>query len=227
MSRSPNGIMRRTVEVDADRLRDSIIEYRDTWELADRFLMRLCSEHPGHSDRAAVNAKLLVVARSYATGIERNIPSSGGQGASLAALADCFLENAEAIDAAIVLLPANANRLTAQVLPAVLEAHARLLAVVRRISRNQRSARSFASKYLHFHRPVVPLYDSVADGVLPSIVKWRRELRVVDPVAGGDEPYYGYVMREWAIAQAARRLGEDPTVKELDYFLLREAAVGR
>jgi len=73
-------------------------KYRAEWEATDEALYSLCQRYPGHQDRGGINAKLLIIGRAYATGIERKIPSLGTQGSSLEQLADHLTANGSTAD---------------------------------------------------------------------------------------------------------------------------------
>jgi hypothetical protein len=55
-----------------------------------------------------------------------------------------------------------AEPLTPPVLTQIISIHVGLLATVQSALRKGQTPRSFVSKYLHFHNPVVPIFDSVA-----------------------------------------------------------------
>lgn len=206
--------------LNSDRLRSAKDEYRDCWALTDQELYRLCRKYPRHDDRAAVNAKLLIVGRSYATGIERQIPSSGSQGSSLAQLAGHLVEQAQLVDDLIQSLPAALEVLSEDLLEPVLEIHSRFVQLLQQVTRDDETPRTFAAKYLHFHRPVVPIFDNVANDFIPKLIRWRKNLEVVPCQAIFDWTYYRYVMRFWNLFEQVRAMGNQLTTKELDYFVL-------
>src|ERR1700722_1270590 len=57
--------------------------YAQDWALLDQTLYRLCSKHPLHTDRLSVTAKVVLIGRTYATGIERKVPTTDTQGSSI------------------------------------------------------------------------------------------------------------------------------------------------
>jgi len=78
----------------------------------------------------------------------------------------------------------------------VLEAHGTFVEVLRGITRNHHSATSFASKYLHFHCPVVPLYDQNVEANIRHAVPFHRgEQRQPQAAAGMDDDYHNYLCR--------------------------------
>ena len=56
---------------DYNRSRD---DYAQGWRAIDETLYHLCRDHPHHDHRPWVNAKILIIGRTYATGIERKVP---------------------------------------------------------------------------------------------------------------------------------------------------------
>jgi len=207
---------------DPARLRVATEDRDHSWALADRILMQVCRDHPTHSDRAAVNAKLLIIGRSYATGIERKVPTDGSQGSALSKVAALLFSRAGEVDNLISALPSNADHLSFEMLETILVSHGRLVELLKDVTRNRESARSFASKYLHFHRPVVPVYDSVTAYVIPKLIRWRVDHAIIPWRIPMEETYHTFVMRFWQLCLLARGTGENPTVKELDYYLMSE-----
>jgi hypothetical protein len=211
---------------DASRLQRAIAEYCQSWAVADSVLLNLCRTYPAHNVQSHVNAKLLIIGRAYATGVERKIKSSGSQGSSLSQLSAHLVERARRVDAEIARLPADQHRLCAEALEPIMAAHGACVAMLAEITRNKQSARSFVSKYLHFHRPIVPLYDSYAESAARCLVRWQSDLEVVPMRPEYDAEYYWYLMRFWRLYNLALSSGVQPTVKELDYYLLCEVDHG-
>src|SRR6516225_8308780 len=66
----------------ASEYRKSLADYRAKWCAIDETLYDLCRRYPDHSDLRGINAKLWIIGRTYATGIERKIFTQGSQGSS-------------------------------------------------------------------------------------------------------------------------------------------------
>jgi hypothetical protein len=64
------------------------VDYKQNWALLNGILYKMCKDYRSHKDLSAINAKVWIIGRAYATGIERMIPSSGAQGDSLGKLAN-------------------------------------------------------------------------------------------------------------------------------------------
>src|SRR5688500_19734877 len=78
--------------------KDACTYYDNTWKVMDEALYRLCRENPDHARRSSVCAKLWIIGRTYATGIERKVATTGSQGSSMWQVAKHFLSHAEKID---------------------------------------------------------------------------------------------------------------------------------
>jgi len=142
---------------------------RRDWARHDDVLYGMCSAYPRHADAASVNANVEIIARTYATGIERKILSNGTQGNSLIQLTDFIFEHRKEADAAITSLRRFAEPLTPDKLKTIVERHGRLVEMLKPLLRDRQASRSFCSKYLHFHCPIMPVYDSY-------VRRWRASL---------------------------------------------------
>ena len=206
------------------RFRKSVKDYETRSALIYQTLERLCEEHPHHRSEKAIGAKVRIISRTFAAQIERKIRSDGSPGSSLRQLVSHFLVHGVDIDKWIKKIPNGSNhRMDAKAVPAILDVQSRLVNLLREITTNgEQSPRSFVSKYLHFHRPLVPIYDSVASSALKKLVPWQKcfDDGSVDPP--GDEKYRRYVMRLWQLNGQAIKAGVDPTVRELDRYLFAE-----
>jgi hypothetical protein len=113
--------------------------------------------------------------------------------------------------------------LTQAKLRVIVDLHARLIALLHPKMRGNQSPRSFASKYMHFHCPVVPIIDNNAQRALRRIVPWQQSFRLFDMPSGADQTYARYIFRFWELHKMAIEGGVKPTVKLLDRYLLRVA----
>jgi len=82
---------------------------------------------------------------------------------------------------------------------------------------------SFVSKYLHFHSPVVPIYDSNAQAAIGQFVDWELVGPIRDALTS--LPEWARAYRNFVAAfvvlyeQACAETPLKPTVKELDHLL--------
>lgn len=100
--------------------------------------------------------------------------------------------------------------------PLALETHRALTETIRRLT--GRAVRSFASKYLHFHRPdVFPIYDSRADEKVREHVRGQ----IGPSVPPGDKDYRPFFARALALRNAIRdQHGLDLSYRQIDRLLL-------
>lgn len=203
-----------------EKYRRAVSDYERFWRATDQALYDLCRHHPAHDDKAGVNAKLWIIGRTYATGIERKIPATGKQGGSMSQLADHLLKHTRQVDDIFGRLRRLAEPLDPDRLRSILDLHGRFIALIQPVVRRNQSPRSFASKYMHFHNPAVPIIDTYADAACRRMIRWQKSFRLFDLPASVDEYYARYVLRFWQLYQQARVVGLEPTVKHLDYYLL-------
>lgn len=195
-------------------------DYWDNWAALDKVLYELCAQCPDHQRRASVNAKLWVIGRTYATGIERKIKSTGSQGSSMKRLADHIWKHRAAVDEIIASLDRCRSSLTLEGLKCIQGAHGRFVTLIQPLLIDEQSARSFVSKYLHFHRSAVPIYDTVAQAALRSVIRWRPAFEVFPQREDADSDYARFSFRFWQLHTTAHRSGAAVTVKLLDHYIL-------
>jgi hypothetical protein len=167
-----------------------------------------------------VNAKLWIIGRTYATGIERQIRTKGTQGSSMTQLADHIWRHHRQVDACLHPLRRINEHLDIEKIQLILTVHGRLLAVIQPILRNKNSPRSFVSKYLHFHCPAVPIYDNIAVSALRKLCPWGKSLQALGFPKDADQEYGRHVLRFWRLYQDMLLRERQVSVKLLDEFLL-------
>ena len=201
--------------------------YRENWELVDRVLYDLCRCHGSHQDRAATNAKVLLIGRGFASGVERNVPSSGGMGSAVEQIAAQLVKRRRAVDSILGRLADVGEPLNENSLQVVVAEHGRFCRVLAEITRDQNSVRSFASKYLHFHRPCVPLFDGNAYHrawrMRPPGRKSWEGLKVFEWSEPADWDYYWFALCFWHVYKCLQGGGAALSVRVLDQYLLWNA----
>lgn len=213
--------MKSKIKFCSEDFRKARDDYKAKWAALDSVLYDLCNRFPDHKDPGGVRAKLWTIGRTYATGIERQIISNGSQGNSMEKLAEHFVAKADDLDSVLNILKSVHEPISSEHIGQILAAHYELCGLIRPILRTKgRSPRSFASKYLHFHCPAVPIYDSV------SVSRLRMFDRAVarEGFLGSrdvDEPYQDFVSAFWRLYQVARgESGNAVTVRHLDWYLI-------
>ncbi len=198
----------------------TVRDYEQNWVALNKVLYDLCRRYPDHQRRDGVNAKLWVIGRTYATGIERQIRTQGTQGSSMTQLADHIWNHRRQVDTSLQPLGAVKEPLDVEKIKLILMAHGQLLSVIQPLLRTKLSPRTFVSKYLHFHCPAVPIYDNVAVSALRGLCPLRKNFQVIVLPKQADGQYGRYVLRFWQLYQDMRHRGEPVSVKLLDEFLL-------
>ena len=199
-------------------LNQCVAEFQRDWGLVDDALYDLCRRHPGHTDRSEVTAKIAMVGRVYAAGLERRVTPPPGQQA-IAVIAKYAREHGGEIDRIIMALDPVQEPLDPASMSLIVEQHGRLTALLRAVATDGKAPRSFASKYLHFHRPFVPIYDEYARQKLSRLVRWESSCLPFALSASGDREYWDYCIRFFRLYEAWRAAGVWVTVKTLDAYL--------
>ncbi|OBH54340.1 hypothetical protein A5685_12350 [Mycobacterium colombiense] len=196
------------------RLRNAKADYEARWKLIDGELYALC-RRLRHDDFDEVFAKVAIVGRVYAAGVTR---SWRGEGDPETGTARALIEQASLVQDGLRRL--EDRPLDQQTAGEIVQLHA---AVTRAISRlSVRFLTSFVSKYLHFHSPLVPIFDSRADAAIGKLVGGKRVRDVRNALPEGVGAYRkflaGFVtLHERAYAETTL----EPSVKELDHLLWR------
>lgn len=200
----------------------SVDQYLKNWSQTDETLYSLCQKHYSHNSMNSIDAKLWIIGRTYATGIERKIKSNGNQGGSLSQLAEHLYKNKRTVDNILNKLKpiSSSSKLTADKLEVIVTLHGEFVGLIKEITRKNQSSRSFVSKYLHFHCPIVPIYDSFASQVLDKFIRWKDSLIIFKNPKIVDEDYLWFALRFWALYKIASDSVEVEKVKHLDYYLL-------
>jgi hypothetical protein len=142
------------------RLSAAIKSYKASWEPVDSELYDLCRRRPSCDNLADVYTKVAIIGRVYEAGVAR---SWRGEGDPEREVAGVLIEQADLIRNGLRSLE---NRSFDQHTAAeIVELHGH---ITRAISHRTASVflTSFVSKYLHFHSPVVPIYDSNAQAAI-------------------------------------------------------------
>lgn len=193
----------------------------DAWSAGDAVLYRLCSEHPNHRDKLQVVAKLWLIGRAYSAGIERRPTAQDPQPL---AVKEYYLRVAATLmksdlDAQLSRLRGYPQALE-DLIPALV-AHGGLVRSLRSVSGIDQY--SFASKYLHFHRPDwFFILDSLALHGLGRLgVRSRTRL----PNKIGNDEYRRFVARAWRLREDLVSSGHSHLrIRELDRLLLHWGA---
>jgi hypothetical protein len=192
--------------------------YRSAWEAIDTELYGLCRRHPSHRNPTDVYVKLTVIDRVYRAGLAR--AWKGSRDPETAA-AEILTEHADLIVPSLGEL--QDCPLDRDTVGEIIRLHGALTRALQP-SAGDRWLTSFVSKYLHFHCPITPIYDSRSASTINDFVDGAaaKRIRAGVPVPPGRIlPYYRFATKFLALQE---RLAIDtelrPTVKEIDHLLL-------
>jgi hypothetical protein len=87
------------------------------------------------------------------------------------------------------------------------------------VATDGKAPRSFAAKYLHFHQPLVPIYDSYTLARLTKLVRWDAQQIPFAQPSDADADYWQFCVRFLRFFEACRQAGLSVSVKNLDTYL--------
>jgi hypothetical protein len=195
----------------------------DPWSIGNQVLYDLCQRYPRHTVDSEIIAKIWLIGRAYSASIERGRGKAADSGLSndrFYAEAVPKALRASRLDEKLGALAKLKETKESNVGP-VLDAHTHLVHVFQGLT--NKSKRSLASKYLHFHRPdLFFIYDSRA---VQGIRALGIPARALDVPPSADREYARFVgaaigVREYVRSELRRRLSP----RELDRLLLVTAA---
>ncbi len=201
------------------RLVQRVLSEADPWCIGNEVLYDLCRRYPRHTVDAEIVAKVWLIGRAYSAALERGRGKASGSDlsnerfyteATPKALRKSCLD--DDLDALARLKEANASNVAP-----ILAAHAHLVGLFYDLT--NKSKRSLASKYLHFHLPnLFFIYDSRAALGIRALGIPRQ---VVNVPPGADPEYAQFVsaaigVRQFVLSQFGARLSP----RQLDRLLL-------
>ncbi len=206
----------------AGRYLDAVRNYEERYKLNDDALYSLCSKYPGHKKWDEVFAKCCIIGRAYATGVERIVGAEAN--GSMTRLVDDFLERATELTTIFKEIAGLTEPLNQDKLKRVVAAHGRLLGVLNEVTPevngHRRVARSFASKYLHFHQPLTPIYDERVRRAISNCRELRDDSIALEPAPPVDRDYFNYCCHFLGLYRHLQERGLKPKVKLVDALLL-------
>lgn len=144
------------------RLSEAIKSYEASWKPVDGELYELCRRRARHDVFVDVYTKLAIIGRVYEAGVAR---AWRGEGDPETEVTRVLIELADLVRNGLRSLE---NRSFERPVAAeIVELHGH---VARAISHQTNGVflASFVSKYLHFHCPIVPIFDSNAQAAIAS-----------------------------------------------------------
>jgi hypothetical protein len=201
--------------------------YESGWKNVDAVLREVV-KGAGWTDFGAVYTKVVFVNGVYATRLDRSLGSG--------ALRDCasrLLEAGERLSPILADLASQGSILTSNAAQTAISAHGRILAALQPEGSTDKTVRSFASKFLHFHAGVAPIFDGTASGATATFrrlgpqIRSRRALRLERDACrpeheDWDARYFQHVVQVRLLWDhlAAHVRPERLTVKGIDHMLM-------
>lgn len=170
------------------------------WDIGNNVFYDLCRKYPNHTSVDKIIAKIWLIGRTYAVAIERR-KNKNKDNNKQESSDGFYVEVAEKmissrIDEQMAKLP-NTKQLNEGNIKIISNVHAFLTKIFYELTRQYKV--SLASKYLHFHYPIVPIYDSRANKCIRAIFE-------------KDENYKN--MAKWIFSKATNRF----EIVEKDYL---------
>lgn len=214
--------MRYTKKSDWPRYEEYARRHGRRWSRLNDVLYAMCRTMPAHEDVSEIHAKVGIIGRTYASGIERHAASG------LDPIVDTLRRCARWLDPALADLGRRDRAPRRDDIARLTSVHGRVLGEIVKCTRSGNRPRSFVSKYLHFHAPVFPIYDSVVAGKIqrrdwyPWSARLSREYRAELPRLR-DDVYWRFVVRIVQIAEDWEAAGLEPTARKIDTYLYQAA----
>jgi len=188
------------------------------WMLGNNVLYKLCSEHPFHTKDEEIRAKIWLIGRSYAASIERRTNKKKINDDFYDYVVQEFIKfNIKSkFDERLSRL--KKKEFNEETLKDILFIHKELTQFFKELTGKEK--RSLASKYLHFHAPIFPIYDSRANNSIKKIVRGKvEESKLI-----GDKDYSKFCYKILFLYDYIKdKINKIPTLREIDTFLVKNA----
>lgn len=196
---------------DFDSLKDK------KWMLGNNILYQMCIDHPKHTNLEEIRAKIWLIGRAYAAAIERRTKKTHINDDFYDYVCNEFINFDNKIKFDSQLQSLKNKEFNEAVLKEILRIHDELTQFFKELTGKEK--RSLASKYLHFHVPIFPIYDSRAKDSLNEIVKGK-----VNETLIGDQSYSKFCYKILLLFNFIKdKTGKSPTMREIDTFLIKRA----
>lgn len=201
------------------------------WDKGNGVLYDLCKRYPEHKNIDEVIAKIWLIGRSYAAAVERRKNKQESSDRFYIKVAKKLIDSE--IDKQIQRIQEE-NRLTEQNIKVIGEVHSFLSRIFYELTDKYKI--SLASKYLHFHCPLVPLYDSRAKSSITEVFKkdksYKELLKRLSFEANNsfdkrDKEYLGFIIKMFYLQQfLLNKTGKLYTMRDIDKYLLGQQENG-
>jgi hypothetical protein len=191
------------------------------WDLGNKVLYDLCSNHFKHDTAERILAKTLLIGRAYAAAIERRKNKSDiNDNFYIDTVAPKFMTST--LDS--ILANLKTKQLSVDTLHEIIDAHFYLTKMLFEIT--ELDKRSFSSKYLHFHLPdMFFIYDSRAVSAMRKFVKrLPKNLKLFADTKTVDKEYSNFVHKCFYLRQTIYEQYQIfLTPRQLDNLLIETA----
>ncbi|MGA2464243.1 MAG: hypothetical protein ABSH06_07825 [Thermodesulfobacteriota bacterium] len=205
--------------------RDAQRERAEIYSKVDQVLYEMCRRWLNHKNLGIVQAKVRIIGRVYAAGLERKGKRDKSKGV-YETVAEILHRNQAWIDSGIDELN-RLKRLSEPSYERILCLHGDIVKLLRKETRSKLNFRSFVSKYLHFHIPIVPLFDSVASYTInrPDWYPWKKfKEHTSIPMSEKYDPVYCKFFNLFLLYfRDLKELKLHPSVRSADWFLIWSA----
>lgn len=197
-------------------------ERRALYLKTDKILYDMCRRWPHHNDLGEIQAKVRIIGRVYATGLERKGEEDKSKGI-YETVGEVLFKQRNFIDSQLNEIRKFRRffRISGE---KMLAFHGKLVKLIRDGTDSKRNFRSFVSKYLHFHAPIVPIFDNRASTTInhKDWYPWNKnrnkvlitKKRTYDPV------YFKFLNQFLMYFADLQKQRLNPTVRTADYFLI-------
>ncbi len=193
------------------------------WDLGNQVLYDLCANHFTHDTAQKILAKTWLIGRAYAAAIERRKNKSGINDNFYI---DTVVSKFKSSRLDNILADLKTKQLSVDTLQSVIDAHYYLTKLLFEIT--ELDIRSFSSKYLHFHLPVLFfIYDSRAVTAVRQFVKrLPRNLKALAGRETVDREYSNFVYKCFYLRQTILEQHKILlTPRQLDNLLIETANI--
>jgi len=196
---------------------ESWVEYQTMWQIWNDVLYEMCQRYPKHKRKKEIAAKVGLIGRSYMSGIERHSKKT------IFGIIEFFHKHGSEIDDLFASLRSLKEPLTIEKLQLIVAVHGKFLSILRKMTRDRNTLRSFAAKYMHFHCSAVPIFDNIANNVIKQRGWYpltdARIPRFAKP-RYADDIYHDFCVRFFSLYCDLKRSGFKVDVRRLDHYLL-------
>ena len=188
------------------------------WMLGNNILYKMCSDHPNHTDPEEIRAKIWLIGRSYAAAIERRTKKKHINDDFYDYVVNEFIKFNRENKFDSKLQSLKNKEFNEDTLKEILSIHKELVKFFNKLTGKEK--RSLASKYLHFHVPIFPIYDSRANNSINKVVMGNiKDLRLF-----GDKEYSKFCYKIFLFYNFIKdKTGKAPTLREIDTYLIKVA----